>query len=187
MATHSRFLAWRIPWTEEPGGLQSTGSQGVGQDWATEHTAFRTQSGTWYAPSGIQRLLLSRSESGPFPVVLSPSVIVPSFSLVCKSICIHIILLSWYRLLHATVSDIVWSSLTNWHQPRKSVPGVVERKQVAFHFDLIINLLYYLMQTISSQCRFMVKRMYYHDSANFQRASQLKRGRYWTDTNVGEM
>ena len=25
MATHSRFLAWKIPWTEEPGGLQSTG------------------------------------------------------------------------------------------------------------------------------------------------------------------
>ena len=25
MATHSRILAWRIPWTEEPGGLQSTG------------------------------------------------------------------------------------------------------------------------------------------------------------------
>ena len=30
MATHSRILAWRIPWTEEPGGLQSTGSQRVG-------------------------------------------------------------------------------------------------------------------------------------------------------------
>ena len=32
MATHSSILAWRIPWTEEPGGLQSTGSQRVGQD-----------------------------------------------------------------------------------------------------------------------------------------------------------
>ena len=30
MAIHSRILAWRIPWTEEPNGLQSTGSQGVG-------------------------------------------------------------------------------------------------------------------------------------------------------------
>ena len=29
MATHSSFLAWRIPWTEEPGGLQSMGSQRV--------------------------------------------------------------------------------------------------------------------------------------------------------------
>ena len=32
MATHSNILAWRIPWTEEPGGLQSTGSQRVGHD-----------------------------------------------------------------------------------------------------------------------------------------------------------
>ena len=32
MATHSRILAWRIPWTEEPGGLQSMGSQRVRHD-----------------------------------------------------------------------------------------------------------------------------------------------------------
>ena len=32
MATHSSTLAWRIPWTEEPGGLQSMGSQRVGHD-----------------------------------------------------------------------------------------------------------------------------------------------------------
>ena len=32
MATHSSFLAWRIPWTEEPGKLQSTGSHRVGHD-----------------------------------------------------------------------------------------------------------------------------------------------------------
>ena len=35
MATHSSTLAWRIPWTEEPGGLQSMGSQRVGHDWVT--------------------------------------------------------------------------------------------------------------------------------------------------------
>ena len=32
MATHSSILAWKIPWTEEPGRLQSMGSQRVGQD-----------------------------------------------------------------------------------------------------------------------------------------------------------
>ena len=32
MATHSTILAWRIPWTEEPGRLQSMGSQRVGHD-----------------------------------------------------------------------------------------------------------------------------------------------------------
>ena len=42
MATHSSILAWRIPWTEEPGGLQSMGSQKVGHDWVTllTHSAF---------------------------------------------------------------------------------------------------------------------------------------------------
>ena len=32
MATHSSIVTWRIPWTEEPGGLQSTGSQRVGHN-----------------------------------------------------------------------------------------------------------------------------------------------------------
>ena len=35
MATHSSTLAWKIPWTEEPGRLQPMGSQRVGHDWAT--------------------------------------------------------------------------------------------------------------------------------------------------------
>ena len=35
MAAHSSTLAWEIPWTEEPGGLQSMGSQRVGHDLAT--------------------------------------------------------------------------------------------------------------------------------------------------------
>ena len=37
MATHSNILAWEIPWTEEPGGLQSMGSQRVGHTEAIEH------------------------------------------------------------------------------------------------------------------------------------------------------
>ena len=41
LATHSSILAWRIPQTEEPGGLQSMGSQRVGQDWATNTTPFK--------------------------------------------------------------------------------------------------------------------------------------------------
>ena len=40
MATHSSALAWKIPWTEEPGGLQSMGSQRVGHDWATSLSLF---------------------------------------------------------------------------------------------------------------------------------------------------
>ena len=37
MATHPSILAWRIPWTEEPGRLQSKGLQGDGHDWMTKH------------------------------------------------------------------------------------------------------------------------------------------------------
>ena len=38
MSTHSSILAWKIPWTEEPGGLQSMGSQRVGHNLATKPT-----------------------------------------------------------------------------------------------------------------------------------------------------
>ena len=43
MATHSRVLGWRIPWTEEPGGLQSMGSQRVGHDQGTNTFTFSYQ------------------------------------------------------------------------------------------------------------------------------------------------
>ena len=37
MATHSSILAWKIPWTEDPDGLQSMGSQRVRHNWAHTH------------------------------------------------------------------------------------------------------------------------------------------------------
>ena len=37
MATCSSNLAWEIPWTEEPAGLKSIGSQRITHDWTTEH------------------------------------------------------------------------------------------------------------------------------------------------------
>ena len=40
MATHSSILAWRTPWIEEPGGLQSTGLQRVRHNWATNTFTF---------------------------------------------------------------------------------------------------------------------------------------------------
>ena len=45
MATHSSILAWRIPWTEEPGGLWSKGLQRVGHDQATNTTTTPTTKG----------------------------------------------------------------------------------------------------------------------------------------------
>ena len=40
MAPHSSTLAWKIPWTEEPGGLQTMGSRRVGHNWATSLSLF---------------------------------------------------------------------------------------------------------------------------------------------------
>ena len=45
MAIHSRILAWKIPWTEEPGGLQSIGSQ---ESDMTEHACARNEYMTIY-------------------------------------------------------------------------------------------------------------------------------------------
>ena len=39
LATHSSVLAWRIPWTEEPGRMQSVGSHRVRHDWVTKHNS----------------------------------------------------------------------------------------------------------------------------------------------------
>ena len=46
MATHSSILAWKIPRTEEPGGLQSTGSRRVGHNWAQHSSSSVSRVGT---------------------------------------------------------------------------------------------------------------------------------------------
>ena len=45
MAIHSSILAWKIPWTEDPGGLQSIGSQRVRNDWVTKTFTFHYSDG----------------------------------------------------------------------------------------------------------------------------------------------
>ena len=54
MATHFSILAWRIPWTEEPGGLQSIGSQRVRHDWATNRLS-DTPQGNWDPTSYMEQ------------------------------------------------------------------------------------------------------------------------------------
>ena len=56
IATPSSILAWKISWTEEPGGLQSMGSQRVGHDWATNTYTY------FYSPSPFKIELLSFSQ-----------------------------------------------------------------------------------------------------------------------------
>ena len=58
VATHSSTLAWRIPWTEEPGGLQSMRPQRVRHDWSTNTTQHKTRvsRSECYKPDSLQGL-----------------------------------------------------------------------------------------------------------------------------------
>ena len=57
VATHSSILAWRIPWTEEPGGLQSIGLQELDTTEMTEHA--RTKSRLIFRLSHIHKVPLA--------------------------------------------------------------------------------------------------------------------------------
>ena len=68
--THSSALTWKIPWTEEPGGLQSMGSLRVGHDWATSlftFTALEKEMATH--PSVLAWRIPGTEESGGLPSV----------------------------------------------------------------------------------------------------------------------
>jgi len=65
MATHSSVLAWRIPWTEEPGGLQSTGLQRVRHNRATKHSTAHV-----YIHTYIPNLLYSSLDGHLLPCIL---------------------------------------------------------------------------------------------------------------------
>ena len=65
MTTHSSILAWEIPWTEEPGGLQSMGSQRVGQEWVTEQP-WRS---TWGLQVTVQYNKITCQVFAPGPVI----------------------------------------------------------------------------------------------------------------------
>ena len=77
MATHSSTLAWRIPWTEEPGGLQSMGLQRVRQDWETSLSSYEYTTGCLsislsmgIANFGLGWIKLLRTFSFPFKKIL---------------------------------------------------------------------------------------------------------------------
>ena len=80
MATHSSILTWRIPWTEEPGGLQSTGSQRVGHYWATNTFTFffmplglwdlSSPTRDWTRASAVKALSPNRWTTREFPTAV---------------------------------------------------------------------------------------------------------------------
>ena len=67
VATHSSILAWKIPWTEEPGSLQSMGSQRVGHDWVTSLFTFSV----YYSTRLHSRSSMKNASSGWSPEIMS--------------------------------------------------------------------------------------------------------------------
>ena len=76
MAIHSSILAWKIPWTEEAGGLQSMGS--VGHDWAHTHTHTHTHVAPRAASSSSFRLTSSRWPPSGMSGLHTSSIITPN-------------------------------------------------------------------------------------------------------------
>ena len=91
MTTHSSIRAWKIPWTKEPGGLQSMGSQRVRHDWMTSlHFTYMITlfwSGNWLLHNKVFRMV-----PGAYLVCIIP--LVTLFTLI-NIICVTI--LTWYE------------------------------------------------------------------------------------------
>ena len=126
MAAHSSILAWRVPWTEEPGGLQSMGSQRVGHDWAT-NTFER------YEPL-LRSPLRGRFICGAYitEVVLwgncLSSYLVEKFllSLHGQVVCVHACVLSCFKL---SCFSCVWLYATPWLCVRLFCPWGFSRRE----------------------------------------------------------
>ena len=71
VVTHSSILAWRIPWTEEPGGLQSMGLQRVRHDWVANTYTFTVYFRMF---SSIPGLYLLDANSNPSLVIITTNV-----------------------------------------------------------------------------------------------------------------
>ena len=94
-------LAWRLPWTEEPGGLWSTGSQRVGHEKATQHTPFHT----------VPTSLLSVSAS---PLRMDAEILVHIYN---------------GKLLSLEKKNTFESVLMRWMKPEPNVQGEVSHKE----------------------------------------------------------
>ena len=67
METYSNILAWRIPWTEDPGGLQSMGSQRVKHNRATKHSIAQPQNGGFPGGSVVKNPPAKAGDVGLIP------------------------------------------------------------------------------------------------------------------------
>ena len=127
MATHSSILAWRILWTEEPGGLQSMGLQRVEQDWVTNKFLIKIlfSKAPWVSITSMGWYYLFEIQLG-------------SFISICVSFCVcHLI--AFVQLVYRSFS---FSSFFNKNLPTQNLPAkfiYILELWNSFEFSLIAS------------------------------------------------
>ena len=123
MATHSSILAWKIPWMEEPGRLQSMGTQRVRHDWVNSlslkisadgdcsHEIKRYLSLGRKAMTNLDSILKSRDITLPTKVQLVKAVVFPVITYGCESWTIKEVESKEWMLLNCGVGEDSWESL----------------------------------------------------------------------------
>ena len=144
MATHSSILAWKLPWTEEPGGLQSMGSQRVGHDWVVKHTGdseetlskadYSPQCG-WASSSQLKvykKGLWALEEGG----ILLQTALISNFNFPCTSAISSVNSLKQIspNPSHPTLVQFLWEN-SNISLPRLGVSVIVFRKICLLEFS----------------------------------------------------
>ena len=104
MATHSSIHSWKIPWTEEPGGLQCMGSQRVGHDWATSLHFTSLHFTSLHSPPLLFDLAMLAFVE--FPMCHAPLVLRLDISYSFWSKCSYLLLLVLYSTYY-TLSDFL--------------------------------------------------------------------------------
>ena len=168
MITHSSILAWKIPWTEELGGIQSKESPRVGYDWATKHyepsvqfshvletpwTAARqaslsiANSRSLLKLTSIELVMPSSHFSLCHPLVLLPP-IPPSIRVFSKESTLH---MRWQKYWSFSFSII----------PSKEIPGLISFTMDSLDLLAVQGILKSLLQHHSSKASILQRSAFF--------------------------
>ena len=124
MATYSSILAWRVPWIEEPGELQSAGSQRVGHDWGTNTTEAQS----------LPKRVLGSADWSPLLALLSRGLFFFFFFFGCTTEQ------TWSSVCTATQSCVTLCDPMDCSPPRSTVHGIFQARILEW---VVVQLLSY--------------------------------------------